>query len=74
VCIFVSEEECDANEDDSGIRYSDITQEYVERISIWWFGSLAAIISTPPTIAITPYIAPNVNAPESPGKILLGIL
>ena len=36
--------------------------------------AIAAIISTPPTIAITPYIAPNVNAPESPGKILLGIL
>ena len=36
--------------------------------------AIAAIISTPPIIAITPYMAPNVNAPESPGKILLGIL
>ncbi len=34
----------------------------------------AAIISTPPTIAIEPYMAPKVKAPESPGKILLGIL
>ena len=34
----------------------------------------AAITSIPPTIAIEPYIAPRVNAPESPGNILLGSL
>ena len=34
----------------------------------------AAIISTPPTMAIAPYAAPNARAPESPGKIRHGIL
>ena len=34
----------------------------------------AAIISTPPTIAIAPYAAPKASAPESPGKIRDGTL
>ena len=34
----------------------------------------AAITSTPPTIAIAPYAAPKASAPESPGKIRVGIL
>ena len=36
--------------------------------------AIAAITSTPPTIAIAPYAAPNVIAPESPGNTLLGNL
>ena len=36
--------------------------------------AIAAITSTPPIIAIPPYAAPKVIAPESPGKILLGNL
>src|SRR5574338_528321 len=36
--------------------------------------AIAATISALPRIAITPYIAPRVKAPESPGNILLGNL
>jgi len=36
--------------------------------------AIAAITSTPPTIAITPYVSPNITEPESPGNILLGNL
>ena len=36
--------------------------------------AIAAITSTCPTIAIAPYAPPKTNAPESPGKILLGNL
>ena len=36
--------------------------------------AIAAITSTPPIIAIPPYAAPKVIAPESPGKTLLGNL
>ncbi len=47
VCLFVSSnDDCVSVEDGSSIRYSSLPQEYVEKISMIWFGSLAAIIST----------------------------
>jgi len=36
--------------------------------------AITATISTPPTIAIAPYIAPSAKVPESPGNILDGNL
>jgi len=46
-CLFVSNnDECVSVEGSSNMRYSSLPQEYVEKISMIWFGSLAAIIST----------------------------
>ena len=51
-----------------------ISHQLSERKGEVFCKNLENRVATSPTIAITPYIAPNVNAPESPGKILLGIL
>jgi hypothetical protein len=49
-CFFIEDENCLANQNaDEGetiIRYSDLPQEYVETVSVFWFGSLALIMST----------------------------
>ena len=48
VCFAIPDDQCLANSEsgDGEFRYSDLPQEYVEKISIYWFGSLALIMST----------------------------
>ena len=45
MCFFIEDENCLANQNagdgDTVIRYSDLPQEYVETVSVFWFGSLA---------------------------------
>ncbi|MDB4004417.1 hypothetical protein N9513_08120 [Gammaproteobacteria bacterium] len=46
ICFAVPDDQCEKQDGGSSFRYSDLPPEYIEKISIYWFGSLAFIMST----------------------------
>ena len=46
ICFAIPDDQCVKPDGDSSFRYSDLPSEYIEKISIYWFGSLAFIMST----------------------------
>ena len=46
ICFAIPNDQCVKPDGDSNFRYSDLPPEYIEKISIYWFGSLAFIMST----------------------------
>lgn len=46
ICFAIPDDQCAKPDGDSSFRYSDLPPEYIEKISIYWFGSLAFIMST----------------------------